>query len=161
MKATTRDFAAVGDRMSDARRHLKMTQAAFYDKFVGPERMTLRTYQRAETGASESGMLLLESFVRAGINSNWLLTGEGAMLVSAETEYPLNGSNTAVTAKEPRGQRINVKALAAIIEGAMRTNPNDPPDKVASFAASFYQSCIDQGMITPEGIGDGKLNTAA
>lgn len=82
MKVTTTDFAKVGDRMRVARRALKLNQIEFHDKYVGSERIKLRTYQRAETGANEAGMMLIESFVRAGINANWLLTGEGPMLLA-------------------------------------------------------------------------------
>lgn len=79
--ATTEKFKEVGARMRIARQHLSMNQSQFYDKYVA-QRATLRSLQRAESGSNESGMTLIECFANAGINTNWLLTGEGNMLVS-------------------------------------------------------------------------------
>lgn len=41
-----------------------------------------RTYQDYERGLRLPGAESMECFVRAGINANWLLTGEGPMLLS-------------------------------------------------------------------------------
>ena len=67
--------------MREARKVLGLNQTEFHDKYVGSSHMTLRTFQRAETGANEAGMSLVEAFVRAGINANWLLTGNDPMLL--------------------------------------------------------------------------------
>ena len=62
--------------MQVARSALNLTQAAFCEKYGH----NIRTYQKNEAGTNEAGIELTESFARAGINTNWLLTGEGDML---------------------------------------------------------------------------------
>ena len=44
--------------------------------------VTPRTYQDYERGLKAPGAGAVEAFVRAGINANWLLTGEGPMLLA-------------------------------------------------------------------------------
>ncbi|MEI7614102.1 MAG: hypothetical protein WCK63_14465 [Betaproteobacteria bacterium] len=56
---------------------------------------------------------------------------------------------------------INVDALEAIIEGALKISPNAPPGKIAAHSAKLYQRCIEDGLITPDGIGDGNHDAAA
>lgn len=135
--------------MREARRALKLNQVDFYDKFVGSDRIKLRTYQRAETGANEAGMMLVESFVRAGINANWLLTGEGPMLL-------------ADLAPRPAPQvKINVEALAtAVVAMQKLAKAGEAAESTARKAAEFYQYCLDQGLITPDGLGNGHLKQA-
>lgn len=146
MKATTYDFAKVGDRMREARRALKLNQVDFYDKFVGTDHSTLRTFQRAEKGSNEAGMSLIEAFVRSGINANWLLTGEGPMLLAELTP-------------KPAPVKINVEALGAIIEGLSKAGL--PPAKLGQTAVRYYQDAIEQGLITPAGVGDGDGKASA
>ena len=110
-----------------------------------------RTYQNYEGGASSPNTEAWLAFARAGINTNWLLTGEGPMLL-ADLVPPV------VPAVAPG---INVDALEAIIEGALKITPNAPASQIAAFSARLYKDCIDQGMITPDGIGNGNLNAAA
>lgn len=45
--------------------------------------MPARTYQDYERGLRAPGADAIECFVRAGINANWLLTGEGEMRLSS------------------------------------------------------------------------------
>lgn len=64
--------------MKEAREALGLSQIAFNEKYGSG---SVRTYQKNEGGLNEAGICLAESFVRAGINANWLLTGEGEMLL--------------------------------------------------------------------------------
>jgi phage repressor protein C with HTH and peptisase S24 domain len=50
-----------------------------------------RTYQDYERGLKAPGARAIESFVRKGINANWLLTGEGLMLVRPSATGPSPG----------------------------------------------------------------------
>ena len=88
----------------------------------------------------------MEVFVRAGINANWLLTGEGPMLLADLAPKP---------APAPR---INVAALSAIIEGLIKAGA--PAAKVGPTALRYYQDSIDNGLITPDGIGEGRETAA-
>lgn len=54
---------------------LKLSQAAMATQL----RMPLRTYQDYERGHRAPGAEAMEAFARAGIDTNWLLTGEGPM----------------------------------------------------------------------------------
>ena len=57
--------------------------------------------------------------------------------------------------------KINVDALAAIIEGAFNIARDAPPRALAAHCAKLYNTCIEDGLITPEGIGNGHLDAAA
>lgn len=106
------------------------------------------TYQKYEMGLRAPGAEAMECFVRAGINANWLLTGEGPMLI-AELMAP------------PALPAINIEALEAIISGTLKIAPNAPADTLAAHCAGVYKQCIEDGLITPDGIGSGNLNVAA
>lgn len=49
--------------------------------------------------------------------------------------------------------RINVEALAAIIEGALKTAPGATPEAIAAHSAKIYAQAIEDGLITPDGLG--------
>lgn len=59
--------------------YVGITQAAFNEEFGY---CSLRTFQKNVSGENEGGLSLLLSFVEAGFNANWLLTGEGPMLIT-------------------------------------------------------------------------------
>ncbi|SDI51865.1 hypothetical protein SAMN05660652_03569 [Propionivibrio dicarboxylicus] len=60
-----------------------------------------------------------------------------------------------------KAQQINIKALAAILEGALKIAPDAPPEKLAAHTASLYQRCIEEDLITPTGIGPGRMAKAS
>ena len=138
--------------MRQARKALKLNQTDFHDTYVVG---TLRSFQRAEAGSNEAGVCLVGAFIRAGINANWLLTGEGPMLLK-----DLAPERVAVA--EPLQVKINTKALGAAID-AMRklAEPGETPESTAMKTAKFYQYLLDQGLITPTGIGEGVLKKAS
>lgn len=146
-KASTAYLHELGERMKIAREALGLSQARFGEEYGH----NVRTYQKNEGGVSEAGMCLAASFVLAGINANWLLTGEGPMLL-AELNTP-----KVVEIPAP----INKGALAALVKGALEHYGRDAPiEKVASAAADFYDKLISDGQITPTGIGEGKKAAA-
>lgn len=147
MKPTGCDLAVLGGRMKVAREALGLNQAQFHDKFVGG---TLRSFQRAEAGANEAGICLVEVFVRAGINANWLLTGEGPMLLANLAPKPV-----------PAPQ-INVDALVQAFCVSLATAPKgETPEQSARKAVQFYLYCLNTGMITPTGEGTGPAEKTA
>lgn len=57
--------------------------------------------------------------------------------------------------------KINVEALTAIIEGALKTAPNAAPHALAVHCAKIYAQAIEAGLITPDGLGPGRIDEAA
>ena len=134
--------------MKLAREALGLTQVEFYEQFGYG---SVRSYQKNEAGSNEAGICLAGAFIRAGINANWLLTGKGPMLL-ADLVPPV---------VKPVARKINVDALEAIIEGALKMSPRLSAGRIAAHSASLYMRCIEEGMITEEDIGSGNLNDAA
>lgn len=134
----------IGGRLKAWREKNKLTQpgaASLYG--VKPS-----SYQKYEMGLSAPGAEAMEKFVRAGINANWLLTGEGPMLL-ADLKPP------------PLLNKLNVDALEAIFEGSFIAAPRMPPEQRAGLCANLYKGLIDRGEITPDGIGTGDPNAQA
>lgn len=78
------DVNSIAERIRAARLALGLTQADAASKFEIP----IGSLRKYESGPSEPGSAALSGFTRAGINSNWLLTGEGAMLLSDAQQSP-------------------------------------------------------------------------
>lgn len=89
--------------MQVAREALRLTQAAFCEKYGHK----LRTYQKNEAGSNEAGIELTESFARAGVNVNWLLTGDGDMLL-ADAARQLQERPAAQYMKEAADVYVNI-----------------------------------------------------
>ena len=141
VKASTINLAELGARMKLARETIGLSRPLFVEKFGG----SVRTLENNEAGRNEPGACLFDAFVANGINANWLLTGEGPMLL-------------ADLVAKPEPPRLNVRALAAILEGILQAGT--PPNKAVAAAFEFYQISIDRGLITAEGIGTGREKAA-
>jgi hypothetical protein len=144
MKAATCDLATLGARMKAAREALGLTQVAFHEQYGYG---SVRSYQKNEAGTNEAGMCLAEAFVRAGINANWLLTGEGPMLLAE------------LAPKPTPAPQINVEALAVMLEAARMAHPKAAPARHAELAARFYAMSVDNGTVSetdihPPGVAD-------
>lgn len=114
--------------------------------------MPFRTYQNYEGEVRPPNTEAWGKFVDAGINANWLLTGEGPML-AADLKAP---------AAAPVAQKINVDALVRAFCVSVQTAPkNETLEQSARKAVAFYQYCLDRGMITPDGEGEGDHKSAA
>ncbi len=138
----------VGVRMKAAREALGLTQDGFARAVGGSK----RGIQENEARNRVPGGEIIAGMVRLGINANWLLTGEGPMLL-ADLSAP------APTGPMPA---INVDCLEALIEGTLRIAPNAPPAAIAAQIASIYKGFLEKGLITPEGKqGTGNLSAAA
>lgn len=111
--------------------------------------MPFRTYQNYERNVRPPKTDAWQKFVSAGINANWLLTGEGPMLLADLAPPPI------------QAPKINVDALAAILEGTLRVAPGAAPSAIASHCVSVYVKCLEDGFITPDGVGSGNLENAA
>lgn len=135
---------SIGLRLKAWRESVKLSQKDAATQL----RVQPRTYQDYERDLRAPGAESMEAFVRAGINANWLLTGEGPMLLADQAQL----------ASAPK---INIDALAAIIEGTLKAAPKASQEAVARQSVQFYVECIEKGLITPEGVGDGNLGNAA
>ena len=74
----------IAERLRYVREKMGIGQADASSKFGIP----VSTYRKYETGPSEPGSDAIAGISRAGINANWLLTGEGAMLLSDDQARP-------------------------------------------------------------------------
>jgi transcriptional regulator with XRE-family HTH domain len=147
MKASTCDLASLGARIRAAREAAGLSRPAFVEKFGG----SVRTLENNEGGRNEPGACLIASFASLGINTAWLLTGEGPMLLA---------DLTAPTPAAPQ-PAINVDALVQAFCVTFQTAPaGETVEQSARKALAFYQYCLDQGLITPEGEGKGNLRSA-
>lgn len=62
----------------------------------------------------------------------------------------------------PQGNKINVDALVQAFCVSLQTAPKgEPPEKSARKAVEFYLYCVERGLITPEGQGEGNESAAA
>lgn len=97
------------------------------------------------------GGKIISGLVRLGINANWLLTGEGVMLLKDLVPQVV---------EKPVSQPINVGALDAILRGSLMVHA-DNPSLAVSRAVKFYMESIESGVITPTGIGPNAPKQAA
>jgi hypothetical protein len=105
------------------------------------------------------GLDYLVAIAEAGsVTIDWLATGR-----PPKTRAEARAARAAIEESSTRsaGPAINAGALAALIEGMMQAAPNAPPKAQAEQIAKVYKDLLDKGLITPEGIGKGHLNSAA
>jgi phage repressor protein C with HTH and peptisase S24 domain len=88
---------AIGLRMSQARDAIKMSQAQFAT-FIGGSKSGI---QDNEAGKNMPGGKVLAGFIRAGVNSNWILTGDGDMLLADMVPRKSYDWSPGIMAREP------------------------------------------------------------
>lgn len=131
-------------RLKQARTKLGHTQKSFFEEFGMPV-ASLKNYEGAKQIPGGEAIAL---FSCAGINANWLLTGEGPMLLADMVQQAPSG--------------INVDALVHAIAAIFQVAPKgESVDSLARKAVAFYQYCESQGLITAEGQGEGVLKKTA
>lgn len=124
---------AIGERLREARELLRLTQDEASAKFgVGKS-----TYQKYEAGGSVPGGEAIEGMVRAGLNANWLLTGEGPMLLET-------------LQRQSQSPSINTQALTAFLEAAAKALPHASTADIAQFTVTMYRSALEHGLLTAE-----------
>lgn len=149
-KASTDYWRDVGARMKAAREALKLSRPAFATKYGG----TVRTLENAESGGHEPRAGVIASYVQAGVDATWLLTGQGLMLLVDEA-HPAKATDVDLT-------KINRGALAALLRGAIAiTAQGMSVEAAADMAAEMYERALQNGEITPTGVGEGNMNKAA
>lgn len=90
----------IHERLRLLRKDLGLTQSKSATKF----RIPLATWKKYEAGPSEPGSNALKGLALAGVNTNWLLTGLGAMLVP-NSQLESTGTDA-----------VNIKRLKLAIE---------------------------------------------
>ena len=140
--------------MKAARGHLGLTQDGLA-KVVGSSK---RGIQENEALKSVPGGEVLAGFVRAGINANWLLTGEGPMLLS-----DLSATNVAIPAAPAYvAPKISVIALEESLSAMLATaKPGETTAASVHKAVQFYLFMDERGLVTPEGLSQGEIDMAS
>lgn len=131
----------ISDRLKEVRTKLELTQPAAASKFNIP----LSTWKQYEKGPSEPGSGALRGLAEEGININWLLTGQGPMLLAdlaPKSEAP-----------EPSSP-VNYELLTSLIEMLERIlderNLMLAPARKAAAIQIMYEYCmLDQQAATP------------
>ena len=103
-KASTQGLIDIGARIKAARLALKLTQDELA-KLAGARSKS--GLQDNEAGKNMPGGQMIRALVQAGVNSNWLLTGDGEMLLQAPEKKPAANYSTdplvtVLTAEESR-----------------------------------------------------------
>lgn len=158
----------VGPRLKRVREALRLTQAELADAVGGSK----RGLQDNETRNRVPGGEVIAGFVRLGINANWLLTGEGPMLLEELDEVAtlrtlnqrLQAERDALAARlaQPQPVPLNEPAMRAIITGVLegQRGRDVPSEHIARRAVDLYRKALDEGLITPTGVGEGNLKKA-
>lgn len=110
------------ERLKAARGEIKLTQAQIAEQ----SGVSTRSYQGYEDGRSLPCADAIAGLVQLGINANWLLTGEGPMLLKDV---------------EPAARpvvSIDDGLLALCIQGIFMSDPKCPPDKAGRLAVQYY-----------------------
>lgn len=152
MKASGCELVSLGVRIRTAREAFGLSRPSFVEKFGG----SVRTLENNEAGRNEPGACLIGAFAVLGINANWLLTGEGPMLLADLVPQPVEAPPPDLS------PRINDDALVqAICVSVQTAKEGETMKQSARRAVAFYRYCWDQGMITETGQGEGNLKSTA
>lgn len=115
----------ISERIKQARGALSVTQKDLCAK-VGMPLPSLRNYEAAKQIPGGEAVI---GFMRAGINANWLLTGEGPMLLADLRVSTAGGFDHA---------RFRL-ALEAVEEGLAAANRTMAPDKKSELVLAVYE----------------------
>lgn len=134
---------SVAERIKQVRTHLGLTQTEMAAKMS----VTLRPYQLYEAGERPPKAESLEALIRLGINVNWLLSGEGEMLLGTTILDPACGSGgflvhaLAALDAELNG-RINEAVTTVYAECGAKISPRD----MGRVTAEIYNEIAAAGL---------------
>jgi transcriptional regulator with XRE-family HTH domain len=129
----------VSARLRIARAALKMTQKDFVEA-SGIPLPSLRDYERCKR---TPGGDAIASMVRVGINANWLLVGEGSMLLTDTTP-----SVVVSAALDPERLRLTLQAVEESLAALGRVMV---PDKKAELVVAIYD-LFEGSSVNKEGV---------
>lgn len=124
-ESVNQPFLALGERIKAARKAVGLTQDSLAALAGATSK---RGLQDNEAGKGMPGGQMIGAMVRAGINANWLLTGEGPMLLKE------------LGAASPAGldlARLQL-AIATVEEGLSANKRVMAPDKKAELVLAVY-----------------------
>ena len=130
-----------GERLKKARAALRLTQREPADTAGMP----LPSHKDYEWGKRTPGGDALAAYARAGINVQWLLTGEGEMLVGnrAVREGAATHGQAPTGGAEVHGESVDLELLERIIELVEEGTAHYPaplkPDKKARLILALYE----------------------
>ena len=130
----------------------------------GVPKGTMRSWLSTEHPQAKSLKRLVEA---SGIPLEWWISGDGPPPTGSAMPVEVYAATGPLMVEEvrgsfdPRAGKINVQALTAIIEGALKTAPSASPRAIAEHSAKIYAQAIQDGLITPDGVGPGKVDKAA
>lgn len=94
-----------------------------------------RSWQEFESGNRQPTFEVLEALTKIGFSTDWLLTGEGAMLM-ADKQTGLD-------------EKLLVDALRDVKEEIIRQKVALSPEKEADIVAEIYRDALDEQVSAP------------
>ncbi|MDP3333971.1 MAG: helix-turn-helix transcriptional regulator [Methylotenera sp.] len=128
-------MANLNNRLREARVIFELTQEGSANLFGVP----FSTYKRYESGANEPNINVIEGFIRLGLNANWLLTGEGEMLIENMQPLPL----APIGFLDKKRMRM---AIETVEEGLAATRSTMEPAKKAELVLAVYDLLEESGV---------------
>lgn len=119
----------------------------------GIKKSSMTSLLNSEKPQHRSLVMLAE---RTGIPLQWWLEGDlpppaPEIVYVKDADNPMPARQ--LLSPQAAAARINVDALAAIIEGALKTAPGASPAALAAHCAKIYAQALDDGLITATGAG--------
>jgi transcriptional regulator with XRE-family HTH domain len=131
--------APICNRLKQARAALGLTQK----EWCAASGLMLPSLKKYEEYKSLPGAEALSAYARAGIRVDWLLTGEGPMLLSdLLPAMPVPPAESAVLAQpapaSPQPVPLNTTVLATCLRAVLDARPDASPGQIAQAAADVY-----------------------
>jgi transcriptional regulator with XRE-family HTH domain len=124
----------IASRIKSVRHHFSLQQREMASKLdVG-----FSSYQKYEMGLTMPGGDALKSFAVLGVNTNWLLTGDGEMMLAdaqPETDTPQSAINVHVLTEVLAGLELYLEDIDADLS----------PGRKADLIVVLYEHFIDKG----------------
>lgn len=120
----------IGDRLKRVRKECGYTQKSMAEA-IGA---ALSGYQQYESGRSVPGGAVVAGLVQLGINANWLLTGNGPMLIKDIAKTSISPAPVGALDVELLGT-----VLEAVEEGLAQTRRKMAPDARARLVLAIYE----------------------
>lgn len=137
--------------MRIAREKLGLSQVKISELFG----CSARTYQKNEAGLNEAGICITNDFIQLGVNANWLLTGEGEMLLVDHQAKLARVSNEVFGDAPLRvAQNPNVEYAAALKRVAEATQATVRVSKQFDFALPVEWTSLIQELMALHGLSE-------
>ncbi len=138
----------IGARIREWRKGQKLTQAEAASLLGIP----FSTLQKYEMDLRVPGGISIETFIKAGVNANWLLTGEGEMLLGfiPPAHQLIKEDDGPYRSTLLRSSQVRA-AIEAVEEGLVAAERSLSPDKKANLILAVYE-LLDESEASKERI---------